>query len=216
MLRKVKLHGSLRDQFVDELELNVNTGPQVVLAMRSIFPAYRRFERENPNLMLVLSEEEGKNARAVEENFFNGSFGKMSEVHMVLAEEGAGIEIAAMIGIKHAFAAFVVNTLASMAFSAVISSVMQSIAPTPKTGAGKDDQVAQKQSFIFNGPVNVQEQGGAVPIIYGHFMVGSTVVSVSVDVDQLLTVPSRAALPSTGEPTPETGNPPTTEWQWAS
>lgn len=45
----------------------------------------------------------------------------------------------------------------------------------------------EKPSFIFNNAVNVLEQGGAVPLVYGRFKTGSTVVSAGINTEQLST-----------------------------
>src|SRR5205823_428362 len=34
-------------------------------------------------------------------------------------------------------------------------------------------------SYLLNGPTNTADQGGAVPLVFGRFRVGSTVVSTS-------------------------------------
>lgn len=77
--------------------------------------------------------------------------------------------------------------VALVGIAAVAYGVSSLLAQPPSTGsytsqaAGAD----QKQSFIFNGAVNNTEQGVPVPLVYGRHLVGSTVISAGLDVEQL-------------------------------
>ncbi len=53
---------------------------------------------------------------------------------------------------------------------------------TPKISSSSADQRA---SFIFNGAANTVQQGGPVPVVYGRMMVGSTVISAGITVEQI-------------------------------
>lgn len=56
----------------------------------------------------------------------------------------------------------------------VLGGVSEMLAPKPKTG--QQDQAGQNASFLFNGTVNVTEQGGPVPVIYGRMRRASSLV----------------------------------------
>ena len=76
--------------------------------------------------------------------------------------------------------------------SLVLSGVAQALSPAPinSTAAvntyerGRD--AAKFESFTFSGIVNTEKQGLPVPIIYGRCFTGSSVISVGIDVDQLI------------------------------
>lgn len=55
---------------------------------------------------------------------------------------------------------------------------------TPKAQSARAN-VDERASFVFNGAVNVIEQGGAVPVAYGRSIIGSTVVSAGIDTEQI-------------------------------
>lgn len=55
---------------------------------------------------------------------------------------------------------------------------------TPKA-AQQRASVDERASLIFNGAVNVIEQGGAVPCVYGRLKTGSVVVSAGIYTEQL-------------------------------
>lgn len=60
------------------------------------------------------------------------------------------------------------------------------LAPTPALGDAMGAESAeQRPSFIFNGPVNVQEQGGPVPLTFGRVKTGSVVVSSGIRIEQI-------------------------------
>jgi predicted phage tail protein len=64
----------------------------------------------------------------------------------------------------------------------VIYLISSALAPKTASEKAKDDE---KPSFLFDGPVNVTEQGGPVPLVYGEIRTGSTVVAGGIQVEQL-------------------------------
>ena len=68
--------------------------------------------------------------------------------------------------------------------SLALSGVSALLTPTPHVpdlAATQQD----KNSFFFNGPVNVIQQGGPVRVVYGRMRVGSTVISSGLNVEQI-------------------------------
>lgn len=55
---------------------------------------------------------------------------------------------------------------------------------TPKAAQSRAE-VDERASLIFNGAVNVLEQGGAVPCVYGRLKTGSVVASAGIYTEQL-------------------------------
>lgn len=98
------------------------------------------------------------------------------------------------------------GTVASYGLSMTLAGVSAMLSPQPK--AQDLQPVDQRQSYLFNGPVNLTEQGGAVPLIYGRCRVGSTTISAGIDVEQVpyvLTDPSAAITVSQPQPLPPPG-----------
>ncbi len=58
----------------------------------------------------------------------------------------------------------------------LLGGVSQLLSPSPKGSTG-GTTAATNPSFIFSGPVNVTEQGHAVPLVYGRFFASSVVIS---------------------------------------
>lgn len=81
------------------------------------------------------------------------------------------------------------GSIALFGASMMLSGISQMLSPTPK--ANLPDS---KQSYLFSGPVNVTEQGGSVPLVYGRCWVGSTVISSGMDTEQVGTVQPQPAV----------------------
>ncbi len=69
----------------------------------------------------------------------------------------------------------VVSFLEAAGASLILGGVVQLLTGKPKI-AGQAAQAGQNVSFIFNGTVNVTEQGGPVPIVYGRVNRASSLV----------------------------------------
>lgn len=79
--------------------------------------------------------------------------------------------------------------VANLASALLFYGISQIISPTPKAptqGTSGYTPALEQPSFLFNGAVNITEQGGAVPIVYGRARCGSVVISSSVRSEQLL------------------------------
>lgn len=79
---------------------------------------------------------------------------------------------------------FVANVAVTIAASAALSAVVSAI-NTPKMEYDKAE-VDRNPSFLYNGVVNVVEQGGPVPLVYGLHMAGSTVISAYMQSEELI------------------------------
>lgn len=84
------------------------------------------------------------------------------------------------------FALMAAQTGMAIGASIAIGGLISLLSPTPKVSSGAE-QRKDKTSFYFDGPVNTDQQGVPVPLIYGEeVLVGSQAISVSVTVDQLI------------------------------
>jgi predicted phage tail protein len=72
-----------------------------------------------------------------------------------------------------------IGSLAAAGIGMIVAGVTTLMTKTTKPTEAKDDK-----SFTIDGQLNVQEQGGAVPLIYGLTMVGSTLISAGVSTSE--------------------------------
>lgn len=218
MVRTIRLHGSMAAELghSDPIRIAVDDVQELLLALRSIYPDFRQYIRRVKDFVFLVSDADSQNPRPIEPDFLGQLFGDAEEVHIVPAIEGAGIEIIATAGLTGwaLVGAYAVNIMASMLLSMALGAIFQALAPSPSTTAGSANQVAENSSFLFNGAINVTQQGGPCPLVYGDFLVGSIVVSTEVSVDQLLTTPAQAIEPPSSTAPPQPGTPPSVPWQW--
>jgi predicted phage tail protein len=173
MLRTIKLYGTLAiDTGVDTIKLDVNHAPMMFRGLASAIPDFRKIASRYREIIVIGSKENGTATEVVPTRNLQKSFEDCSTIHVMPATEGdisaaVAALIAAGVGTVAAYAIVIVGAIALMYG---ISKLSQMMAPKPTTG--KNDT-----SFIFTGPQNTANQGGAVPIIYGTCLVGSTIIA---------------------------------------
>lgn len=123
---------------------------------------------------------------------------KVTDVHILAPIAGAGRVgqvimgiVIIIVGIISIWASWGTDTPAAYAaiaggFAMILGGAMTiyTALNTPKAQAARSAP-DERASFTFNGATNVIEQGGAVPLAYGRSLLGSTVVSAGIDVEQL-------------------------------
>jgi predicted phage tail protein len=89
------------------------------------------------------------------------------------------ITTAATLSVKAKIAAVIINIAFAVGMSLLMSKLL----------APDDPDTASTSSYIFNQAENAAKQGSPVPVGYGRFKVGSTILSVSlINVDKSLTL----------------------------
>lgn len=76
------------------------------------------------------------------------------------------------------------GAVGTLGVALIIGGVAQSLAPSPRV----DDygqRADERPSFLFNGAVNVNAQGVAIPVIYGRTVVGSVVISAGLTTENI-------------------------------
>lgn len=68
----------------------------------------------------------------------------------------------------------------------VLGGVAQLLTPTPRINLGDDSQDDPRKSYSFSGIQQTSRQGVPVPIVYGETIVGSVVISASIDTEQVV------------------------------
>lgn len=85
------------------------------------------------------------------------------------------------------FVPFAAPFLLGVGASLVLGGVAQLLTPVPKIpqGAGSNTDQDPRKSFNFSGIQQTSRQGVPVPIVYGETLVGSVVISVGTDTEQV-------------------------------
>lgn len=201
-MRTVYLRGHLADGIGDSIDLCVSSPAEAVRLLELNFPGFvdrlkdgwyyvRRVvagdEREIPETRLGLG--------------FTGDLVFEPVPHVAASSQQKKGLLGAILGAVIVGAAFFLSggalstalpgflgaagatygTIAQIGVSLALSGISTLLTPTPQT----QEDVDQKRSFLFNGPVNLTQQGGPVPLIYGTMMVGTHTVSVALDTEML-------------------------------
>jgi predicted phage tail protein len=200
-LRTVRLFGHLAEGVGDTLELVFKTPAEALRLIEVNFPGFIKRFKEGRYFVTAVR---GKRERDLPADRLTLGF-TGEELHImpeaVGAKKGKGLLMAIIGGLIIGAAFFLsggtlatvlpglfgltgstYGTLATMGAGLILQGV--GILLTPSMKANKAEE--EKQSYVFNGPVNVTEQGGVLGLVFGKMMVGTVVVSASLDVEMLL------------------------------
>lgn len=107
---------------------------------------------------------------------------KMKRIDIVPVVDGGFFFLipALFAAIGSALAAISVQTWVMLAISLIVTGISILLSKPPDFGDFKEmEQVKHKDSYLFNGPVNAQGEGGAIPVGYGRLIVGSLGIQIS-------------------------------------
>lgn len=195
----VTLHGKLGD-FVGKREWAINVS-SVREAMKAINAqsgdSIRKFFLKRENLYstydVLINEEKSKSSddRAHNELTLNRS--DISHIDIVPALEGAGLGdwagiLLGGIGLANANSAMAAMTSIALMVAGASNLLSQPPErPEQKQIANPStDPTKLANSYLFNGPVNVINDGGPVPLGYGRLMIGSQVIMSSYGIKKVL------------------------------
>jgi predicted phage tail protein len=187
-MKTVYLHGELAEKYgSDPIELHVKTPAMIVRALCSRFgPEFKEYFKETYFKFVVKSN--NKEKYITDELGAQQNIDEDSEVHITPAVEGSGRFGQVILGIILIVVGvyFQQPWLWQAGVGLVVGGVAQLLMPTPKIDDyGANERSENKASFVFNGAVNVYEQGGPVPLVYGRTKAGSVVISAGFDIEQI-------------------------------
>jgi predicted phage tail protein len=184
MLRTITFHGVLAEKY-KPIQLDADNSPMLFAGLRSVYPDFRKDIANLSEIAVVAAKRTDGKPEAVQVTDYLFPFADATEIHIVPVAEGDYLQIAGAI-IEYfgaaGITAAIIYVAVAVAMIYALSAIAQAMAPKPSTSKG----AAQDASFIFNGPQNATRQGGAVPILYGTALVGSTIIAsdyVSLDMN---------------------------------
>lgn len=196
MLRRIRLYGLAAKKFGKSFELDVASVAEATRALSLQVKGFREFvEKHHFHIVCgktlkrgwVLGEDtvdfglpEGDlHVLPVTEGAKRGGLFKIiAGVFLLAAAFFVPViapGLAATMGVTTVGGISFVGSIAAAGLGLIAAGITQMMTKTPKTEDPKDDS-----SFTIDGQLNVTEQGGAVPLIYGRFGVGSTLISAGV------------------------------------
>ena len=198
VLREVRLTGHLAEGIGETLRLAFDTPARALRLIDANFPGFLRRFKEGYYFVTVVR---GARERRLREEDLHAGFTGDLVIMPAAAGASSGKRkglLGAILGAVLIGAAFFFSggtlatalpgllgaggatfgTIAQLGLGLMLNGVATMLTPTPNTDYSGVDE---KRSFMFNGPTNLSEQGGVVPLIFGTMMVGTTTVSASLD-----------------------------------
>lgn len=185
MIRKIHLHGSA-SELGDCIELDADSLPMLFAGLNSAFKGFRKLVSNSEQFALVYKNADGT-YESLSEDALAMPFGENEELHFITRAKGADPATAAAAAAYFFEAGTVAYYVAAaaiyIAMVIAVSYVAASLAPSPEVGGSESAE--NEPSFMFNGAVNITEEGYAVPLVYGRVLTGSVVISVGTEVENI-------------------------------
>ena len=188
MLKCIKLHGVLAEEFGKEYYLDVETILEATYALGIQIKEFKRFmlEADQKGLKFAVYADEITEARNVSEEELNHYTGA-SVIHIVPKVVGAGGDggffqmVAGAVLINLSFIPFLAPIspyLMSAGIGLMVGGVASFLMPTPDV-EGQDPE-GNKPSNGFGGAITTVAQGNPVPVLYGEREIGGFIVSAGI------------------------------------
>ena len=192
MLRQVHLLGEMGEKYGTEHKMDVGSVGEALRALDANHPGFIRDIRKEEHYNVCVGDFNDNDALddvSVQMNHKKGDIWIAPEVigrkaGMLATVLGA---VLIVVGIVLSIYGFGAGTpLIKLGAGLMLSGVAMMLTPVPGSPQYSErEEPDERQSFLFDGPVNTNEQGGAIPIAYGRVLIGSTVVSTALDVEDL-------------------------------
>jgi predicted phage tail protein len=211
-MRKVILHGHLRKKFGAEFSFDVQTAGEAIRALYANFGTEFLKALEIGSYQIVRGKR--KTGMHIDLEIVNTFNVGNADLHLVPVAEGSaqgggkggGGALKAVLGVALIGVAVFMSAGAAGGLVAGLGQTAFSIGPMSITWgniamfgmamtlAGVSQMLAPKEepkdeskdeSFAFSGPVNMNEQGSAVPLVYGEVITGSIPASAGIDIEDI-------------------------------
>ncbi len=197
-MRKIYLHGELGEKFGFEIELDVQTAAEAVRALCVNFEGFEAVMRHGEfhvvrghdidkgrdlDLELCQTYRLGKAPLHIAPYVAGSKRGGILKVVLGVALIGAaflfsGGALATAVAPGMLGGGFTYGNMALLGVALAVGGISQMLTPQEKDNKKED-------SYLFNGPGNTYDQGGALPLVYGEVITGGVLASIGVDIEQL-------------------------------
>lgn len=186
-MNTIVFYGFLKDKYGEKFDLEV---PSLSDALRMLYAQFPKLRNEirDEKFYVVRGEtfEDGKDMRLMD-NPESASVNEDNQTyHIVPIIEGGkkGGILQTILGVVLVVVGYFVpgmQGLIAPGVGLIAGGVATMLSPTPSLpDYSGNENPDERPSYIFNGPLNRQEQGGPVPLIYGECLVGSIIASLSI------------------------------------
>lgn len=190
MLTKVQLDGVMGKKFGKSWDLAVSSPAEALRMIEANKPGLRNWivqNREKYDAYRVVCVYEDGREEALNDDTYPLERGGIKTIRFTPTVSGASGIVKIVVGvIAIAVAYFVPGAwspyLYKFGAAMILGGIVEALSPRPKT---KTDQGESINSYYFDGPANTDQQGAAVPLIYGRVLAGSHPISASISVDEV-------------------------------
>ncbi len=184
-IRTIRLYGQLGAKFGRVHELAVSSAAEAMRALSVLIPGFQQHLSESPLRYAVFIGREN-----IQKERLHDPAGRHD---IRIAPMPAGAKRAGVFNLIVGLVLVVVGFYSGgstwgqaammLGASMAVSGAMMMLSPQPP-GAVDIDAPNNRPSYSFNGAVNTVAQGNNVPILYGHLIVGSAVISGGVYIEE--------------------------------
>ncbi|MGI0119680.1 hypothetical protein [Zooshikella sp. RANM57] len=187
MLRKIKLHGFLADKFGTEFMLDVSTVSECIRALSLQIKGFEEAIKGGQYRVIRVSKQSEID---LDESQLGFNLGNASELHIkpVIGGAKGGGGGKSVVGMGLIALAPLTGGASMALFGAGMAIIGSSsfLSPTPQVDSySRREAPEERPSFLFDGPVNLSEQGAAVPLVYGQIRTGSVVISAGIAAEEV-------------------------------
>ena len=193
MLRTVHLLGYLGEKYGFEHKLDVQSVGEAIRALNANFSGFIKDIKKDERYNVTVGDFKEENTLTEETIQMNY---KKGDIWISPAIEGKKQGVLAtvlgavliVVGVVLSIYGYGLGTpLIKIGAGLMIGGVAMMLTPVPGTPEyNSREKPDERPSFLFDGPVNTNEQGGAIPVVYGRMLIGSTVVSTAIDVEDII------------------------------
>lgn len=191
MLTKVRLDGVMGKKFGKSWDLAVSSPAEALRMIEANKPGLRAWiiqNREKYDAYKIVCVYENGREELLDDDTFPLERGGLKSIRFTPTVAGASGVAKIVVGAILIAASFIPGLQAVSPYlfkigaAMVLGGIVEALSPRPKT---KNDQGESINSYYFDGPANTDQQGAAVPLIYGRVMAGSHPISASISVDEV-------------------------------
>lgn len=182
----IKLYGEVADKYkVPQVEIQVNNFRQLISFFNMWWGDFSKSLSQLDGLIIMI--EQNGEIRSLDHTQLDIDLLDVDVVHIIpdINGNGEAIAVAAFGLAAGSTAALVVGAIINIAISFVISAIVQSLAPKPDMSNHDVGRPEDVPSTMFNGVLNITEEGYPVAQNFGLFRFGGTILSSGLYVEEI-------------------------------
>ena len=193
-MKTITLHGELAEKFgSDPIELDAATPQMITRGLISRFGLEFRKIIGAGYFEFLCINSKTKDKRYIYDEMTAQMTVDHDEIHITPKAEGSGKFGQIILGVILIVVGVIITPwsgplgagMVAAGIGMIAGGVVQLLMGSPTPDSLSNERPDSKPSYIFNGAVNVYEQGGPCPLVYGRIRAGSVIVSAGFEAARL-------------------------------